>query len=130
MIRRPFFPSAYSGHSEGYGEPITLTLAIIGAAGALGAGAFKYAGARKIAKAEGVSASREEALAKEAMRSQERIVQLNTLMSIKEQQAAEASQKYLIKGVLTVAGLLGLAYVGLKALQPDAEGTVDAEGGL
>lgn len=124
-----FRPSNYSGHlaTNEYGELITLTLVSIGALGAIGAGAYKYAGAKKIAQAEGISSSREQALAREALKTQERVTQLQTLMAIKEEQAAAESQKYLVKGVLTVAGLIGLAYVGLKTLQSNSEGSVDTE---
>jgi hypothetical protein len=128
-MNRTFQPSDYSGHlgTNEYGELITITLVSIGALGAIGAGAFKYAGAKKIADAEGVSSSREQALAKEALKTQERVTQLQTLMAIKEERAVAESQQYLIKGVLTVAGLIGLAYVGLKTLQSDPEGSVDTE---
>jgi Flp pilus assembly protein TadB len=116
-----------SHHSGDYGEVVTVTLALIGAAGAIGAGAYKYAGAKKVAAAERVSQTRDEALAKEAIKSQERVAQLQTLVGLKEQQAAERSQQYLLKGVLIVAAVVGLGYAGLKALKSNAEAEVDAE---
>jgi Flp pilus assembly protein TadB len=119
-----------SHHSGDYGEPISATVLIlagIGAAGTIGAGAFKYAGAKKVAAAERVSQTRDEALAKEAIKSQERVAQLQTLVGLKEQQAAERSQQYLLKGVLIVAAVVGLGYAGLKALKSNAKAEVDAE---
>ena len=126
-MNRAFQPSP---HSSEYGEPISATVLIlagIGAAGGIGAGAFKYAGAKKVAAAERVSQARDEVLAKEAIKSQERVAQLQTLVGLKEQQAAERSQQYLLKGVLIVAAVVGLGYAGLKALKSNAEAEVDAE---
>lgn len=124
-MRPTFQPSQHSG-SE-YGEVVTVTLALIGAAGAIGAGAYKYAGAKKVAAAERVSQARDEAMAKEAIRSQERVAQLQTLVEIKNQQVAERTQQFLLKGILIVVGIAGAAYFGLKALKPHTESGVETE---